>query len=125
MYYVQPTYLHVGKSNNEKAQQMSFLSNTVQSTPILQFRVRPRFFDQVGHETMYASSGNKHSFTKSCHRQTYQNYEQPPGTYQNSHFQSHFSVLKIGQIFPKKFSIKNIRLGDQHVLKNVFENFDF
>ena len=62
MYYVQPTYLHVGKSNNEKAQQMSFLSNTVQSTPILQFRVRPRFFDQVGHETMYASSGNKHFF---------------------------------------------------------------
>ena len=37
--------------------------------------VRPRFFDQVGHETMYASSGNKHFFTKSCHRQTYQNYE--------------------------------------------------
>ena len=26
-------------------------------------RVRPRFFDQVGHETMYASSGNKHFFT--------------------------------------------------------------
>ena len=24
--------------------------------------VRPRFFDQVGHETMYASSGNKHFF---------------------------------------------------------------
>ena len=23
-------------------------------------RVRPRFFDQVGHETMYASSGNEH-----------------------------------------------------------------
>ena len=39
-------------------------------------RVRPRFFDQVGHETMYASSGNKHFFTKSCHRQSYQNYEQ-------------------------------------------------
>ena len=36
----------------------------------------PRFFDQVGHETMYASSGNKHFLTKSCHRQTYQNYEQ-------------------------------------------------
>ena len=34
------------------------------------------FFDQVGHETMYASSGNKHFFTKSCHRQTYQNCEQ-------------------------------------------------
>ena len=39
-------------------------------------RVGPRFFDQVGHETMYASSGNKHFFTISCHRQTYQNYEQ-------------------------------------------------
>ena len=39
-------------------------------------RVRPRFFGQVGHETMYASSGNKHFFTKPCHRQTYQNYEQ-------------------------------------------------
>ena len=33
-------------------------------------RVPQRFFDQVG------SSGNKHFFTKSCHRQTYQNYEQ-------------------------------------------------
>ena len=39
-------------------------------------RVRPRFFDQVGHETMDASSGNKHFFTKSFHRQTCQNYEQ-------------------------------------------------
>ena len=39
-------------------------------------RVRPRFFDQVGHEPMYASSGNKHFFTKSCYCQTYQNYEQ-------------------------------------------------
>ena len=39
-------------------------------------RVLPRFFDQVRHKTMYASSGNKHFFTKSCHRKTYQNYEQ-------------------------------------------------
>ena len=38
----------------------------------IQVRVRPRFFDQVGHETMYASSGNKHFFTKSSHYQTYQ-----------------------------------------------------
>ena len=36
-------------------------------------RVRPRFFDQVGHETMYASSGNEQFLTKSCHCQTYQN----------------------------------------------------
>ena len=62
----------------------------------VEIRVRPRFFDQVGHETMYASSGNKHFLTKSCHRQAYQNYEQPPQKSQNSYFQSHFSVLKIG-----------------------------
>ena len=42
----------------------------------LSTRVRLRFFDQVGHETVYASSGNNHFFTKSCHCQTYQNYEQ-------------------------------------------------
>ena len=49
---------------------------TVCSVRYVLVRVRPRFFDQVGHEAMYASSGNKHFFTKSCHRQTYQNYEQ-------------------------------------------------
>ena len=37
---------------------------------------RPRFFDQVGHEIMYSSSGNKPFFTKLCHHKTYQNYEQ-------------------------------------------------
>ena len=40
-------------------------------------------------------------FTKSCHRQTYQNYDQPPRS-QNLYFQSHLCVLKIGRIFPKK-----------------------
>ena len=38
---------------------------------------------------------------------------------------SHFSVLKNGQIFPKKICIKNIGLEDQLLLKNVFENFDY
>ena len=66
---------------------------------VVGIRVRSRFFHQVGHETMYVSSGNKRFFTKSCHRQTYQNYEQPPQTSQNS--KSHFPVLKIGRIFPK------------------------
>ena len=59
----------------------------------LKTRVRPRFFNQVGYETMYASSGNKHFFTKSCHRQTYQNYEQPR-TSQNSYFQSPTFIKK-------------------------------
>ena len=42
----------------------------------INLRYRPRFFDQVGHQTTYASIGNKHFFNKSCLRQTYQNYEQ-------------------------------------------------
>ena len=91
----------------------------------MQSRNRQRFFEQVGHETMFVSCGNTHFFTKSCHCQTYQNYEQSPQKSQNLYFQSHFSVLKIGQIFPKKNSMKNIGPGDQLLLKNVFENFDF
>ena len=35
-----------------------------------------KIFDQVEHQTTYASIGNKHFFTISCHCQTYQNYEQ-------------------------------------------------
>jgi hypothetical protein len=62
----------------------------------LNTRVRPRFFDQVGHETMCAFSRNKHFFSKSFHHQTYQNYEQPPQTSQNSYIQSYFFVSKIG-----------------------------
>ena len=53
-------------------------------------RVRPRFFDQVGHETMYASSGNKQFFTKCFKRQTHQNYEQ--------------SRQKLGTVLEKKVS---------------------
>ena len=68
----------------------------------MKVRVRPRLFDQVGHKTMYASSGIKHFFTTTCHCLTYQNHEQPPWTYQNLYFQSHFSVIKSGRIFSKK-----------------------
>jgi hypothetical protein len=42
----------------------------------MNIRYRHRFFDQVGHQTMYAFIGNKHFFTISSHRQSYQNYEQ-------------------------------------------------
>ena len=66
-------------------------------------RVRPRFFDLAWHETMYASSGNKYFFTISCHCQTYQNYEQPPRTSQNSYFQSFFCVKNWLNLFKKKF----------------------
>ena len=37
---------------------------------------RLRFFDQVGHQTTNVPIGNKCFFTKQCHLQTYQNYEQ-------------------------------------------------
>ena len=43
----------------------------------------------------YASIGNKNFFIKLCHRQTYQNYEQPPQTLQTLYFQSHFSASKL------------------------------
>ena len=59
------------------------------------------FFEQVGHETMLQVEISNF-FGKSCHLQTYQNYEQPPQTYQNSDFQSYFSVSKIGWIFSWK-----------------------
>ena len=91
----------------------------------LSIRYRQIFFDQVGHQTMYASIGNKHFFTKSCHRQTYQNYEQPPQRLQNSDFQSHFSASKINRIFLNFFSVKNIRPGDQLLEMKFFENFNF
>ena len=38
---------------------------------------------------------NKHFVTKSCHRQTYKNYEQTPQSLQNLYFQSHFLASKI------------------------------
>ena len=37
--------------------------NTIRNTYI-NVRVRPRFFDQVGHQTTNASIGNKYFFTK-------------------------------------------------------------
>ena len=88
-------------------------------------RYRPRFFDQVGHQNTFEYIGNKHSFTKSCHHQTYQNYEQSPVRFQNSYFQSHFSASKINRIFLNFFSMKKILLGDQLLVMTFFENFDF
>ena len=65
----------------------------------LYIRYRPRLFNQVGYQTTCAYIENKHFFTKSCHRPTCQNYEQPPQSLQNLYFQSHFLVSKIKRIF--------------------------
>ena len=43
-------------------------------------RYRQRFFDQVRHEAMCASSGNKHFFTKPHHPRTYEQSQQKLGT---------------------------------------------
>ena len=93
-------------------------------TNIVHIRVRPRFFDQAGLETMYASSGNKHFFTKLCHHQTHKNYEQPPRKYHNSYFHSNFFVLKIGRLFLKKKISKEYMTRRPTFIKNIFENFD-
>ena len=79
-----------------------------------------------GHEISYASSRNKHFFTKLCHCQTYQNHEQPPQTSQNSYFQSHFSVLKFGLIFTKrKKNLKNIWLKPNNCRKVFFSSSNY
>ena len=51
----------------------SLLDNAIFSVRRIRIRYRPRFFYQVGHQTTYASIGNRHFFTISCHHQTYQN----------------------------------------------------
>ena len=44
-------------------------------------RYRPIFFDQVGHQTTYASIDNKRSFTVSCQNQNYEQSQQKLGTF--------------------------------------------
>ena len=56
---------------------------------------------------------------------TYQNYEQPPQTSQNSDFQSHFYVMKIGRIFPKKHFCEEYRARQPTFINSFFKNFDF
>ena len=80
---------------------------------LMPVRYHPRFFDQVWHQTTYASMGNKHFFLKSCHRQTYQNYGQPPQRLQNLYVLSKsFFSLKNECNLSDFFSVKNFRLGD-------------
>ena len=60
----------------------------------IQGRYRHRFFWLIWHQITYASIRNKHFFTKWCHHQAYQNYEQPPQILQNSDFRSPFFSIK-------------------------------
>ena len=80
-------------------------------------RIRPRFFDQVEHKAMYASSGNKHFFTKSCHLQTYQNYEQPPRISQNLIFKILYflklCLIFVGKLFIILVSLRMTRFSEK------------
>ena len=80
----------------------------------------PRFFDQVGHQTSNAFIRNKHFFTKWLPRQIYQNYEQPFQRFQNSEFQSHFSVSKIGRIFPKTIFYEEYMIKRPTYINEIF-----
>jgi hypothetical protein len=57
---------------------------------------------------MYESSGNKHFFTKSCHRQTYQNYEHLLEHLKICSYKAIFLCEKLVESFQKKNSMKNI-----------------
>ena len=65
----------------------------------MKIRDCPTFFDQAGHQTICAYIGKKRFFTKSRHRQTYQNYEQPPQRLQNMYFKVIFQHQKSTESF--------------------------
>ena len=92
-------FLHFVNKNGQKEVGKNWIIQKQFLYLYINNRYRPRFFDQVGHQTMSAYIEKGHFFTKSCHRQTYQNYEQPPQSLQNLYIQSHFSASKINRIF--------------------------
>ena len=82
---------------------------------------------------MYAPIGNKHFFTKSCHPQTYQNYEQSQqklGTFlENKVFHkskfSQISFLKVDLLVKYSAQKKIERFGWFLMPKNDFESTNF
>ena len=67
----------VNPLNRQLVNPTSFLPGGFTTVAIVN-RHRPRCFDLVEHQTMSAYIENKNFFTKSCHCQTDQNYQQPP-----------------------------------------------
>ena len=80
------------------------LQNMQSQSPGIRYRLR--FFDQVWHQTTYLSIGNKHFFSKSCHRQTYQNYEKK------------IAIFVLSKSF---FSIKNQRNRSDYFFWEEFQ----
>ena len=63
------------------------------------------------------------SFTKSCHRQTYQNYEQPPQSLQNFYFQSNFLASKINFFFYEEYMTRKSTFINEFFWKFWFSKF--
>ena len=86
-------------------------------------RVRSTFFDQVGHETVYASSGNNHF---SLNHVIVRLAKIMNNLFENLKIvlsKSFFCVENLLNLSEKN-SMKNILLGDLFLLKPVFEIFD-
>ena len=62
-------------------------------------------------------------FTKSCHLQTYPNYEQPPQRLQNFDFQCHFPASKIGRNILKKIFEKYLTRSPTFIYKIISKIF--
>ena len=72
---------------------------------------------------MYASSGNKHFSTKSCHHQTYQNYEksrQKLGTFLENKV---FWKSKFSKTLKKDFENQNFEMFEE-VVPNFGKSYD-
>ena len=82
------------------------------------------FFYQVWHETKDVScSGNKHLFTKWCHRQTYLNYKQSQKNWAQRTLRPNIKSWSPSPIFFTEFCFE--KFDQFSTLKNDFENQNF
>ena len=81
-------------------------------------RVLSRFFDRVGHETTYASSGNKHFFTNNVNVRLTKIMNNLVKDLKN--LKVIFQCLKLVESYLIFISVKNISLGDQLILMKIF-----
>ena len=74
---------------------------------------------------MHAYIGNKHFFTKSFRRQTYQNSKISWQKMPISDFQSDFSMSKINWIFLKKNFIEEYQFRGTYIVIGIFWKLQF
>ena len=88
----------------------------------LLIRDRPRFFDQVGHQTTNASIGNKHFFTNNDFVRLTKIMNNLVKDLKILSFKVNFKCLKLVESFHKKFCEEY--LIRRLILMKFFENFD-